>query len=121
MLLRTFSAHAMVVARDAKEMCNTQDTRPGLSPLSLGGSTYFLWKRCVVFQKMKNNFYLPCQFFENGRSMRMFLFLPYYMVDLTKHFIVKHKSVLKHQKVIVSRCYTWSLGNINSPLIDKDQ
>ena len=27
MLLRTFSAHAKVVARDAKEMRNTQDAR----------------------------------------------------------------------------------------------
>ena len=33
-----------------------------MSPLSLGGSSYFLWKRCVVFQqKMKNSFYLPSQ------------------------------------------------------------
>ena len=46
-----------------------------LSPLSLEGSSYFLWKRCVVFQKMKNNFYLPSQFFENRRNMRMLLFL----------------------------------------------
>jgi len=29
LLLRTFSAHAKVVARDAKEMRNTQDTRAG--------------------------------------------------------------------------------------------
>ena len=29
MLLRTFSVHAKVVARDAKEMLNMQDTRTG--------------------------------------------------------------------------------------------
>ena len=51
LLLRTFSAHAKVVARDAKEMRNTQDTRSGLSPVSLGGPTYFLSKRCVVSQQ----------------------------------------------------------------------
>ena len=55
------------------------------SPVSLGGSSYFLWKRCVVFQQMKNNFYLPCQFFENQRSMRMLLFLPYDRSDRTFH------------------------------------
>ena len=44
LLLSTFSAHARVVARDAKEMRNTRDTRGlALSPLSLGGSSYFLW------------------------------------------------------------------------------
>ena len=94
MLLRTFSAHAKVVARNAKEMRNTQDTGT-----DLGGSSYFLWKRRVVFQQMKNNFYLPCQFFENRRSMRMLLFLR--MIDLTEHFIVKQKSILKHQKLLL--------------------
>ena len=44
MLLRTFSANAKVVSRDAKEMRNTRDTRGlALSPVSLGGSSYFLW------------------------------------------------------------------------------
>ena len=100
MLLRSFSVHAKVVARDAKEMCNAQNTRTGfLSPVNLGGSSYFLWKRCVVFQQMKTNFYLPCQFFENRRSMRMLLFLR--MIDLTEHFIVKQKSILKHQKLLL--------------------
>ena len=81
-------------------MPNTQDTRTVvLSPLSLGGSNYFLWKRCVVFRQMKNNFYLPCQFFENRRSMPVLLFLR--MIDLTEHFIVKQKSVLKHQKLLL--------------------
>ena len=65
MLLRTFSAHAKEVARDAKK-CATRRTRGlVLSPVSLGGSSYFLWKECAVFQQMQNNFYLPCQFFEN--------------------------------------------------------
>ena len=51
LLLRTFSAHPKVVARA------TRRTRGlFLSPVSLGGSSYFLWKRCVVFQQMTNNF-----------------------------------------------------------------
>ena len=89
-----------------------------LSPVSLGGSSYFLWKRCVVFQQMKNNFYLPCQFFENRRSMRMLLFLR--MIDLTEHFIVKQKSILKHQKLLLQdvTLRAWVLKN---PLIGKDQ
>ena len=83
-----------------------------------GGSSYFLWKRCVVFQQMKNNFYLPCQFFENRRSMRMLLFLR--MIDLTEHFIVKQKSILKHQKLLLQdvTLRAWVLKN---PLIGKDQ
>ena len=79
-----------------------------LSPVSLGGSSYFLWKRCVVFQQMKNNFYLPCQFFENRRSMRMLLFLPYGRSEQTFQSQTKVNS--KTSKVIASRCYTWSLG-----------
>ena len=58
-----------------------------------------LWKRCVVFQQMKSNFYLPCQFSENRRRMRMLLFQR--MIDLTEHFIVKQKSILKHQKLLL--------------------
>ena len=79
-----------------------------MSPVSLGGSSYFLWKRCVVFQQMKNNFYLPCQFFENRRSMRMLLFLPYDRSNQTfySQTIVNSKT----SKVITSRCYAWSLG-----------
>ena len=40
--------------------------------------------------------------------MRMLLFVR--VIDLTEHFIVKQKSILKHQKVIASRCYAWILG-----------
>ena len=44
LLLRTFSAHAKVATRDAKEMGNTHDTRMTrglvLSPVSLEGSSY---------------------------------------------------------------------------------
>ena len=99
--------------------CATRKTRGlVLSPLSLGGSSYFLWKRCVVFQQMKNNFYLPCQFFENRRSMRMLLFLR--MIDLTEHFIVKQKSILKHQKLLL-RDVTLGAWVLNNPLIGKDQ
>ena len=62
-------------SRARRERNATRRTR-GLvfSPVSLGGSSYLLWKRCVVFQQMKNNFYLPCRFFENRRRMRMLLF-----------------------------------------------
>ena len=92
-----------------------------LSPVSLGlggDSSYFLWKRCVVFQQMKNDFYLPYQFFENRRSMRVLLFLR--MIDLTEHFIVKQKSILKHQKLLLQdvTLRAWVLKN---PLIGKDQ
>ena len=99
LLLRTFSAHSK------KEIkCATRRTHGlVLSPVSLGGSSYFLWKRCVVFQQMKNNFYLPCQFFENRRSMRMLLFLPYDRSDRTFYSQTKVNS--KTSKVIASRCY----------------
>ena len=103
MLLRTFSAHAKVVVRNAKEMRNTQAPGLVLSPVSLRGSSYFLWKRCVVFEQMKSNFYLPCQFFENRRSMRILLFLR--MIDLTEHFYSQTKVNSKTSKFIASRCY----------------
>ena len=105
--------------RIPRKKCATRRTHGlVLSPVSLGGSSYFLWKRCVVFQQMKNNFYLPCQFFENRRSMRMLLFLR--MIDLTEHFIVKQKSILKHQKLLLQdvTLRAWVLKN---PLIGKDQ
>ena len=82
-------------SRAKRKKCATRRTSGlVLSPESLGGSSYFLQKRGVVFQQMKNNFYLSCQFFENRRSMRMLLFLR--MIDLTEHFLVKQKSILKH-------------------------
>ena len=96
-------------SRATRKKCATRRTRGlVLSPPSLGGSSYFLWKRCVVFQQMKNNFYLPCQFFENRRSMRMLLFLPYGRSDQTFYSQTKVNS--KTSKVIASRCYAWSLG-----------
>ena len=64
---------------------------------------------------MKNNFYLSCQFIENRRSMRMLLFLR--MIDLTEHFKVKQKSILKHQKLLL-QVGAWVLKNL---LIGKDQ
>jgi len=67
---------------------------------------------------MKNNFHLPYQFFENQRSMRILLFLR--MIDLTEHFIVKQKSILKHQKLLLQGVTprAWVLKN---PLIGKDK
>ena len=78
---------------------------------------------------MKNDFYLPGQFFENRRSMRMLLFLPrdndhsllfLRMIDLTEHFIVKQKSIVKHEKLLLQdvTLRAWVLKN---PLIGKDQ
>ena len=73
-------------SRATRKKCATRRTRGlVLSPVSLGGSGYFLWKRCVVFQQMKNNLYfIPCQFSENRRSVRMLHFLPYDRSDRTR-------------------------------------
>ena len=106
-------------SRATRKKCATRRTRRlVLSPISLGGSSYFLRKRCVVFQQMKNNFYSPCQLFENRRSMRMLLFLR--MIDLTEHFIVKQKSTLKHQKLLLQDV-TLGAWVLKDPLIGKDQ
>ena len=43
-----------------------------------------------------------------------------FMVDLTKHFIVKQKSILKHQKLLL-RDVTLGAWVLNNPLIGKDQ
>ena len=75
------TAHIFCACQGSRALRRTRG--PVLSPLSLGGSSYFLWKRYVVFQQMENNFYLPSQFFENRRSMRMLLFLPYRRSDRT--------------------------------------
>ena len=78
-------AHFLRMPRQSqatRKKCATRGTRElVLFPVSLGGSSYFLCKRCVVFQQMKKNFYLPGQFFENSRSMGMLLFLPYDLSD----------------------------------------
>ena len=95
--------------RATRKKCATHRTRRlVLSHVSLGGSSYFLWKRCVVFQQVKTNFYLPCQFFEKPRSMRMLLFLPYDRSYRT--FYSQSKVNSKTSKVIAPRCYAWSLG-----------
>ena len=67
---------------------------------------------------MKNIFYLPRRLFENRGSMRMLLFLR--VIDLTEHFIVKQKSILKHQKLLLQDV---TLGSwvLKDPLIGKDQ
>ena len=101
------TAHILCAYEDSRatrKKCATRRTRGlVLSPVSLGGSSYFLWKRCVVFQQMKNIFYLHCQFFENRRNMHILLFLR--MIDLTKHFYSQTKVSSKTSKVIASRCY----------------
>ena len=101
-------------SRAMRKKCATRRTRGlVLSPVRVGDSSYFLWKRCVVCQQMKNNFYLPCQFFENRRRMCMLLFLR--MIDLTEHFYSQTKVNSKTSKVIASRCYAQGLG-INKSL-----
>ena len=65
---------------DAKEIRNTQD---------------------IVFQQVKNNFYLPCHFCENRRRTRMLLFLPYDWSDRTFYSQTKVNS--KTSKVIALR------------------
>ena len=86
-----------------KKWATRRTRRLVLSPASLGGSSYFLWKKCIVFQRMKNNFYLPCQFFENRRSMHILLFLPYDRSDQTFYSQTNVNS--KTSKVIASRSY----------------
>ena len=118
MLLRTFSAHAKVDARDAKEMCNTQDMRSGFVSCKSGRFYLFLAEKMHRFSTDENNFHLSCQFFENRRSMRMLLFLPYDRSDRTFYSQTKVNS--KTSKFIASICYTWSLG-IKKSLNSKDQ
>ena len=50
--------------------------------------------------------------------MRTLLFLR--VIDLTEHFIVKQKSILKHQKLLLQDV---ALGSwvLKDPLISKDQ
>ena len=75
-------------------------------------------KDASFFQQMKNKFYLPCQFFKNRRNIRILLFLR--MIDLTEHFIVKQKSFLKHQKLLLQDV-TLGAWVLKHPLIGKDQ
>ena len=107
-----YCAHFLRILRQShatQKKCATRRTLVlVLSPVSLGGSSYFLWKRCVVFHQTKNNCYLPCQFFENRRSMHMLLFVPYDRSDRT--FYSQTKVSSKISKVIALRCYSWNLG-----------
>ena len=45
---------------------------------------------------------------------------PLWSIDLTKHFIVKQKSILKHQKLLL-RDVTLVAWVLNNPLTGKDQ
>ena len=107
------TAHIFCACQGSRARCERNAQHAGRAdwfsiPVSLGGSSYFLWKRCVVFQQMKNNFYLPCQFFESRWSTRMLLFLPYGRSDQTFYSQTKVNS--NTSKVFASRCYAWSLG-----------
>ena len=110
LLLRTFSAHAKVVARDAKEMRNTQDARTGFVPCKSGApgevrviscgkdaSFFNRWKIISIYlvSSLKTEEVCACCY-----SCRM--------IDWTFYSQTKVNS--KTSKVIASRCYGWSLG-----------
>ena len=165
LLLRTFSTHAKVVARDAKEMRNTQDTRSGFVSCKSGSqariqgrwngwifipppplfwplSFFFLslkyWctdlkhlnQALVLLHYYKNSppiskscirawevLLISCgknaSFFNRRKTISVYLVSSlkteevcaccYFcrMIDLTEHFIVKQKSILKHQKLLL--------------------
>ena len=116
-----YCAHFLRMSRQSRatrKKCTTHKARGlALFPVRLGGSSYFSWKKCVVFQQMKNNFYLPCQFFENRRRMSMLLLLPYDRSDRTFYSQTKVNS--KTSKFIASGCYSQSLGRLKNPLIGR--
>ena len=58
----------------------------------------------MVLQQMKNSFYLPCQFFENRRSMLMLLFLPY---DRSSQIVADRKGNAFIVEKIVKNCYAF--------------
>ena len=129
-LLRTVptivTAHIFCVCQDrraqpraTRKKCATRRTRGlVLSPLSLGLSSYFLWKRCVVFQRWK----IISIYLVSSLKTEEVCACCYFcrMVDLTKHFIVKQKSILKHQKLLFQDV-TLGAWVLNNPLIGKDQ
>ena len=112
MLLRTFSTHLKVVARDAKEMRNTQDTRPGCVSCKSWRFYLFFVKKMIRFSTDYNIFLVTFV-----RSMRMLLFLPHDRSDRT--FYSQTGQFSKHQKLLLQdvRFGAWVLKN---PLIGKD-
>ena len=88
MLLRTFSTHLKVVARDAKEMCNTQDTRPGCVSCKSWRFYLFLVKKMIRFSTDYNIFLVTfVRLLKTEEVCACCYFC--HMIDLTEHFIVK--------------------------------
>ena len=111
-----YCAHFLRIPR---KKCATRRTNGlVLSPVSVGGSSNFLWKRCVVFNRWK----IISIYLVSSLKTEEVCACCYFcrMIDLTEHFIVKQKSILKHQKLLLQDVTlgAWVLKN---PLIGKDQ
>ena len=109
--------HAKVVAREAKEMGNTQDTRSGFVSCKSGRFYLFLVEKMRRFSTGENSIYLVSSL-KTEEVCTCCYFCR--MIDLTEHFIVKQKSILKHQKLLLQDVTlgAWVLKN---SLIGKDQ
>ena len=70
--------------------------------VSLGGSSYFLWKRCVVFQQMKLQAYLPLASFAFYRLIGYEHFPEYFFNFVRFYVIIQQKIDLKR-----SSTYRW--------------
>ena len=101
MLLRTLSADGKVVVRDAKEMRNTQDTRTGFV------SSFKVWEVLVISCEKEASFLnrrkIISIYLVTSLKTEQVCACCYFcrMVDLTKHFTVKQKSIRK----IKSYCF----------------
>ena len=102
-----------------RKKCATHRThRLVLSPVSLGGSSHFLWKRCAMFNRWKIISISLVSSLKTEEVCACCYFCR--IIDLTEYFIVKHESILKHQKLLLQdvKLGAWVLKN---PLIGKDQ
>ena len=121
LLLRSFSAHAKVVARDAKEMGNMQDTRTGFVSCKSGRFFLFLVEKMRRFSTDEKLFLFIFYLVSSLKTEEACVCCYFCrMIDLTEHFIVKQKSILKHQKLLLQDVTlgAWVLKN---PLTGKDQ
>ena len=100
LLLRTFSAHAKVVSRDEKEMRNTQDMRTGFVSFKSGRFyLFFCGKNASFFNRWKLIFLYLVSSLKTEEVCACCYFCR--MIDVSEHFIVKQKSILKHQKLLL--------------------
>ena len=99
---------------------NAQHTghRLVLSPVSLGGSSHFLWKRCAMFNRWKIISISLVSSLKTEEVCACCYFCR--IINLTENFIVKYESILKHKKLLLQdvKLGAWVLKN---PLIGKDQ